>query len=77
MSFEPAYLRYQYSDPEKLRIRAETHRLYTEPIGGPHPFLAALDEHVAASAGTRLLDVGCGDGQLHSRFGFSSPTSEG
>jgi len=44
VSYEPAYLRYQYSDPEKLRIRAATHRDFTEPRGDGDPFVSALLE---------------------------------
>ena len=29
-STDPPYLRYQYGDAEKLRIRGETHRLHSE-----------------------------------------------
>ena len=60
MSYEPAYLRYQYSDPEKLRIRAATHRDFTEPRGDSDPFVSALLEHLRLSAGQVLLDLPSG-----------------
>src|SRR6516165_2597662 len=61
-----AFVREQYSDAEKLRIRIETHERYgrgdTERI---------VDECVAAlelSPGLRVLDVGCGAGSWHARL---------
>jgi ubiquinone/menaquinone biosynthesis C-methylase UbiE len=59
---DAAYLQYQYGNSEKLRIRAETHRRYTE---GPDTFSAELDRHLALRPGQALLDVGCGPGTLH------------
>lgn len=55
---DPAYVRYQYSDDEKLRIRIETHAKYSERSG----FQRWVVGHVAATAGQRLLDVGSGTG---------------
>jgi SAM-dependent methyltransferase len=55
---DPAYVRYQYSDDEKLRIRIETHDLYSERRGF-HDWVIA---QVAAGPGQRLLDVGSGPG---------------
>ncbi len=59
---DPAYLRYQYADSEKLRIRAETHRLYSER---QDDFAAWVLGHVAPASGQALLDVGCGHGAYH------------
>jgi SAM-dependent methyltransferase len=55
---DPAYLRYQYSDDEKLRIRIETHRRY----GGGDGFHEWVLDRVAAAPGHLLLDVGSGPG---------------
>src|SRR4051794_20290697 len=62
---DPQYLGYQYDDSEKLRIRVETHRLYTE--GG-----VDLEETVlrliSPQAGMAALEVGCGTGELARRL---------
>src|SRR5882762_2038210 len=59
---EADYLRYQYDDSEKLRIRIETHERFTV---GDADFNAVLIEHVQPVAGQWLLDVGCGPGLQH------------
>lgn len=60
---DSAYLRYQYDDSEKLRIRLETHRLYTQ--GGADLREADL-RHIAPRPGLVAVDIGCGPGQLAS-----------
>ena len=59
---EADYLRYQYDDSEKLRIRIETHERFTV---GDTEFNSALIEHIQPAAGQRLLDVGCSPGLQH------------
>jgi len=52
----------QYSDSERLRVRIETHRRYSEGTEGlVDGILAAL----RLEEGLRLLDVGCGPGEWH------------
>ena len=58
---DSAYLAYQYDTSEKLRIRAETHRLYTE---GDEDFADVELRHVDPRPGLLALDVGCGPGRL-------------
>ena len=62
---DPAYVRFQYADDQKLRIRIETHERYSE---NPVPFTQWILERVDARAGQRLLDVGSGPGQYHDRL---------
>ncbi len=61
-SIDPEYVRYQYDDAEKLRIRAEAHRQYSER---PDDWMDWLLGYVDAEPDTVLLDVGCGTGWLH------------
>lgn len=58
---DPAYLRYQYGDAEKLRVRIESHARYSERRDS---FVDWLLERVAPAPGV-LLDVGCGSGVYH------------
>jgi ubiquinone/menaquinone biosynthesis C-methylase UbiE len=61
-AIDPEYLRYQYGDADKLRIRQETHRRYSER---PDDFTPWLLEHLAPRPGLRLVDVGSGPGTMH------------
>lgn len=60
---DTTYLRYQYDDAEKLRIRIDTHARYSERTSDT--FASWLLEHLDAARGQTLLDVGCGPGVLH------------
>lgn len=60
---DAAYLRYQYDDAEKLRIRIDTHERYSERTSDT--FASWLLAHVDAARGQLLLDVGCGPGAYH------------
>jgi ubiquinone/menaquinone biosynthesis C-methylase UbiE len=52
----------QYSDSERLRVRIETHRRYSQGTEGlVDGVLAAL----RLEQGVRVLDVGCGPGEWH------------
>jgi SAM-dependent methyltransferase len=62
---DPAYVRFQYADDQKLRVRIETHQRYSE---NPVPFTTWILGHVDARAGQRLLDVGSGPGQYHDKL---------
>jgi SAM-dependent methyltransferase len=55
------YLRYQYGDTERLRIRTETHRLYSKRTDDFRDWV--LD--FVSPAGQLVLDVGCGFGAYH------------
>jgi ubiquinone/menaquinone biosynthesis C-methylase UbiE len=59
---DPGYLRYQYGDTERLRIREQTHRLYSER---PNDFVDWMLGQLAPGPGHLVLDVGCGDGLYH------------
>jgi ubiquinone/menaquinone biosynthesis C-methylase UbiE len=61
----PARLADQYSDATKLRIRQETHRLYTEPRVS---FLEWVTERIDILPGMTIVDVGCGRGIYHPLF---------
>lgn len=58
---DPSYLAYQYDNSEKLRIRIETHQLYTE---GGDDFADVELRHINPRPGWQALDVGCGPGRL-------------
>ncbi len=55
----------QYSDPERLRIRQETHRRYGE---NPVSFLEWATELMEIRPGMLVVDVGCGRGIYHPLF---------
>ena len=59
------YLRYQYAHAEKLRIRQEAHRLYSEET---EPLATWLLPLLAPEPGQLLLDVGCGPGMYHAEL---------
>lgn len=59
---DPQYLNYQYSNAEKLRIRYQTHELYSE---NKTDFQAWVLGHLELEPGMQLLDVGCGPGKYH------------
>lgn len=63
---DPNYLRFQYADDEKLRVRIRTHELYSE---NPVSFRRWLLGQIGARAGQLLLDVGSGSGQFHAELG--------
>jgi ubiquinone/menaquinone biosynthesis C-methylase UbiE len=56
------YLVYQYSNSEKLRIRYETHELYSR---SKLNFRDWVLSHLDLQPGQWLLDVGCGPGEYH------------
>jgi len=58
---DASYLAYQYDDSEKLRIRGETHRLYTV---GEEDFARVELRHIDPRPGLLTLDIGCGPGRL-------------
>ncbi|MEX0751204.1 MAG: class I SAM-dependent methyltransferase, partial [Dehalococcoidia bacterium] len=57
-----AYLAYQYGDAERLRVRCETHRLYSVV---PDNFRGWVIEQCGVRSGMHVLDVGCGPGTYH------------
>ncbi len=61
-AIDPQYLDYQYGTAEKLRIRQEAHRLYSET---PTDFAGWLFGHLDARPGQIVLDVGCGPGTFY------------
>ena len=63
---DPEYLRYQYDDSEKLRIRIEAHERYSER-GGDH-FGWILDL-LQVRAGQTVVDAGCGPGSAFAPLG--------
>lgn len=62
---DSAYLRYQYDDSEKLKIRLETHSRYTE---GEDDYVQVELHHVAPEPGLLAIDIGCGQGRLVGRL---------
>jgi ubiquinone/menaquinone biosynthesis C-methylase UbiE len=56
------YLRYQYDDSTRLRVRIETHRLYSE---SPDRLQDELLQHLQLRPAVSVLDVGCGHGRYH------------
>ncbi|MBV9787243.1 MAG: class I SAM-dependent methyltransferase [Chloroflexi bacterium] len=59
---DPGYLRYQYADADKLRLRHQTHALYSEQATS---FLDWLMPTIDPQPGALVLDVGCGSGAYH------------
>ena len=65
LSVQRAYVADQYSDADKLRIRIETHRLYSQ---GTESLTDDILDALALAPGLSLLDVGCGSGKWHARL---------
>jgi SAM-dependent methyltransferase len=59
---DPGHLRYQYGDTERLRIRSDTHHLYSER---PDDFVDWMLDQLEPRPGHLVLDVGCGYGIYH------------
>lgn len=59
---DPTYLAYQYGDSERLRIRIDSHRRYSENPTDWYPLFA---QELVAAPGVSLVDVGCGPGNIH------------
>lgn len=62
---DPAYVKLQYSDDERLRIRIATHERCSENTTS---FVEWVLQRVGARPGERLLDVGSGPGGYHGRL---------
>lgn len=62
---DPTYLAYQYADSEKLHIRQEAHRLYSEAEGDFFDWLLDL---LDPQSGEFVADVGCGPGAYHAQI---------
>ncbi len=58
----PEYLRYQYGDAEKLRVRIEVHERFSE---NREDFYSWMVSHLEAGPSQTVLDVGCGAGAYH------------
>jgi len=58
---DPAYLAYQYGDSERLRVRIEAHRCYSEQPTDWYPQFA---RELVAAPGATVVDVGCGPGTV-------------
>ncbi|MCB9137972.1 MAG: methyltransferase domain-containing protein [Caldilineaceae bacterium] len=56
------YLAEQYGDAERLNIRREAHRLYTE---SDVPWLDWMLARIAPRPGDVIADIGCGPGTYH------------
>ncbi len=63
--FAADYLRYQYSDPEKLRIRLQTHEEYSV---GTETYAEDVIRALDLAPEATLLDVGCGSGEWWPRL---------
>src|SRR5689334_21856724 len=56
------YLRDQYATPDKLDIRIQAHRRYSER---PDDFLEWVLDHLDPQPNDSVVDVGCGRGSYH------------
>ncbi len=65
LATDAAYLAYQYGDAERLKIRQEAHRLYSE---GGLPLAQWLLPMLAPAPSQTVLDVGCGSGMYHTEL---------
>lgn len=59
---DPRYLRYQYADADKLRLRQQTHTLYSEQTTHFFDWIMPM---IDPQPGDLVLDVGCGSGAYH------------
>ena len=59
----PRYLEFQYSQPDRLRIRRETHAQFSDKPGDG--LLRWVISRLAAEDGDLVLDAGCGPGIYH------------
>lgn len=59
---DAAYLRYQYDDAEKFRIRVDSHERFSEQ---PADFREWLLEQIPPAPRAKILDAGCGPGTYH------------
>jgi SAM-dependent methyltransferase len=59
---DPEYLRYQYGDAEKLRVRMDVHARFSE---SREDFFAWMMAHLQVQPRQTVLDVGCGTGAYH------------
>ncbi|MDP8925062.1 MAG: methyltransferase domain-containing protein [Chloroflexota bacterium] len=57
---DPEYLRYQYGDSEKLRIRLKAHERYSERV---YDHLAWIIDRLEVRPGQTVVDAGCGPGR--------------
>lgn len=62
LATDRSYLHYQYADSEKLRIRQEAHRLYSERTDDFVEWVLGILE---PQPGERVADIGCGNGVYH------------
>jgi ubiquinone/menaquinone biosynthesis C-methylase UbiE len=62
---DPTYLAYQYADSEKLRIRQEAHKRYSEAEGDFFDWLLHI---LDPQPGELVADVGCGPGAYHPKL---------
>ena len=60
---DPGYLEFQYSQPDRLRIRRETHARFSDKPGDG--LLRWVISRLAAEVGDLVLDAGCGPGIYH------------